>query len=156
MPKADFRFVFRDYLGAEAETHIYLNIEGGTSDIATAANAIANIISPLSTAFLVRGDFTIETLSNLPPQAALSSDVNRRLLILCRDGINIADFTVPTPSPALPYQSGHSYAGIRITEQSILADPALSSLIALLYRTVDRFGQPFPQGRLVAGLMNNL
>lgn len=154
--RADFRFIFTDFRGAEAETHIYLEIAGGTSNLSSIANSIADIIEPVSDGFLTRADVTVEYLPQIQTQALLSSNIDRRLLFLCRDGLNIADFSLPSPRTTLPYQSGHPYAGIRITEQTILSDPHLFALLTFLYGTVDRYNQPIPQGRVVAGIMNNL
>lgn len=153
----DFRLEYADYRGARSETHIYLDINEGEASLVDTANALANIITPLSTAFLVGGDVTFKTFYDISIPPDISSNVDRRLLVLCRDGDDIASFVLPSPK-ALPVVGAGPQRFYLVQDSAWSADPGLSALVALLRRSNTRFNQPFPSGGMVKGayMLNEL
>lgn len=145
---------FVDYNGDRAETRQTFDVAGSVQELVTSIAAWSAAIENLSNARLIGGEARSSIQTTSPGPAAVSSNVYRRLLCLCRNGDDYASITIPSPS-GLPYETAGPYRNFRIPPLQAQQEPRIAALQDLLSRCVTRYGKPFPSVEIMVALLEN-
>lgn len=136
--RADYTFV--DNNGAKAQMRVWF---AGTFDqAASAANALAAVLSSISSAHILSLTVSQTTVTTGLPAAQPSSNVKRVGLLFYRNGDETSSFYLPSIA-GLPADTSGPYVGRRITRGTLGVSGLLESVDGLLFGTIDPTGRPY-------------
>lgn len=143
-----------DALGQTGRVTFYRSGITTLAELEAAANAIASVIAPLSSAVCFQAYVEVAYATYNPPAAGASSNVYARSVLVFRVGERRGVITVPSPD-ALPFDVAGPYRGIRLHPSTPGVPALLTPLESATGLLVHPDGGAFP-GTFVVGSRTDL
>lgn len=145
---------FEDYNGDEAYTS--LKVDGATTfaQLVDVALQYEQVLGGISTAHITRAEITASTPPNAPIQAAPTSNVDRRLLVVFTSGQRYATISIPSGIVSDLKATGPG-EGYLVAPGPNPTQNAIAQLSAALGTALSPDGLLWPNARTVASILKN-
>lgn len=148
------RCAIADYNGQLARTSVQIENNDSVAAVKAAALSFYDVVSAISTGYVHSGEITSKLFTRANVAPSLSSDFDRRLLVLFRQDNMASSFIVPSYNMA-DLESVGGRAGYLVAQGSNTAAVLLPQLRDTLLGCFDNAGRPYTGGNIIAAVMKN-